>query len=44
MHCSYAAAYTSFGGTVGQFVLLAGLRAQVTPGRDTEFKQVSEKR
>lgn len=34
----------SFGSTVGQFVLLAGLRAQVAPGRDGEFKDVSTKR
>ncbi|WWC67283.1 uncharacterized protein I206_101191 [Kwoniella pini CBS 10737] len=33
-----------FGSTVGQFVLLAGLRAQVAPGRDGEFKQVSQER
>lgn len=34
----------SFGSTVGQFCLLAGLRAQVAPGRDAEFKQVSQER
>jgi oligosaccharyltransferase complex subunit epsilon len=34
----------SFGAFVGQFCLLAGLRAQVAPGRDAEFKEVSEKR
>ncbi|OCF34855.1 oligosaccharyltransferase complex subunit epsilon [Kwoniella heveanensis CBS 569] len=33
-----------FGSTVGQFVLLAGLRAQIAPGRDGEFKQVSQER
>ncbi|WRT63244.1 uncharacterized protein IL334_000147 [Kwoniella shivajii] len=33
-----------FGSTVGQFVLLAGLRAQVAPGRDGEFKEVSQER
>jgi oligosaccharyltransferase complex subunit epsilon len=35
---------TSFGSTVGQFCLLAGLRAQVNPGRDEEFKEVSQER
>ncbi|WWC57624.1 uncharacterized protein I303_100156 [Kwoniella dejecticola CBS 10117] len=33
-----------FGSTVGQFVLLAGLRAQVAPGSDGEFKEVSQER
>ncbi|ORX35053.1 DAD family-domain-containing protein [Kockovaella imperatae] len=33
-----------FGSTVGQFVLLAGLRSQVAPGRDAEFKEVSKER
>ncbi|ODN73799.1 hypothetical protein L202_07328 [Cryptococcus amylolentus CBS 6039] len=33
-----------FGSTIGQFVLLAGLRAQITPGRDGEFKEVSQER
>lgn len=33
-----------FGSTVGQFVLLAGFRAQVAPGRDGEFKEVSQER
>ncbi|WVQ82926.1 hypothetical protein IAT38_005062 [Cryptococcus sp. DSM 104549] len=33
-----------FGSTIGQFVLLAGLRAQVAPGRDEEFKKVSQER
>ncbi|WVR03120.1 hypothetical protein IAU60_000110 [Kwoniella sp. DSM 27419] len=33
-----------FGSTVGQFVLLAGLRTQVAPGRDGEYKQVSQER
>jgi oligosaccharyltransferase complex subunit epsilon len=33
-----------FGATVGQFVLLAGLRAQIAPGRDGEFKEVSQER
>jgi len=30
----------SFGGVVGQFVLLAGLRSQVAPGRDEEYGDV----
>lgn len=34
----------SFGAFVGQFCLLAGLRAQVAPGRESEFTEVSEKR
>lgn len=29
----------SFGGCVGQFVLLAGFRSQVAPGRDSEYGQ-----
>lgn len=33
-----------FGATVGQFCLLAGLRAQVSPGREGEFKEVSQER
>jgi len=33
-----------FGSTVGQFCLLAGLRAQVSPGREGEFKEVSQER
>ena len=33
-----------FGATVGQFVLLTSLRAQVVPGRDGEFKEVSQER
>jgi oligosaccharyltransferase complex subunit epsilon len=33
-----------FGATVGQFVLLASLRAQVSPGRDGEFKDIPTKR
>ncbi|WVN88517.1 uncharacterized protein L203_103728 [Cryptococcus depauperatus CBS 7841] len=33
-----------FGSTIGQFVLLAGLRAQIAPGRDGEFKEVSQER
>ncbi|KIR69286.1 oligosaccharyltransferase complex subunit epsilon [Cryptococcus bacillisporus CA1873] len=33
-----------FGSTVGQFVLLAGFRAQVAPGRDGEFKEVPQER
>jgi oligosaccharyltransferase complex subunit epsilon len=35
----------AFGGAVGQFVLLAGLRSQVAPGRDEEYgEQVSPER
>lgn len=30
----------SFGGVAGQFVLMAGLRSQVAPGRDEEFGDV----
>jgi oligosaccharyltransferase complex subunit epsilon len=30
----------SFGGVVGQFVLMAGLRSQVAPGRDEEYGEV----
>jgi hypothetical protein len=33
-----------FGSTVGQFCLLAGLRAQISPGREGEFKEVSQER
>lgn len=33
-----------FGSTVGQFCLLAALRAQVSPGRDEEFKEVNQER
>jgi len=40
----YNAFLGGFGATVGQFVLLAGLRAQVAPGRDAEFKNVSQER
>ncbi|KAK1921372.1 putative defender against cell death 1 [Papiliotrema laurentii] len=40
----YYAFAGGFGAFVGQFCLLAGLRAQVSPGRDIEFKEVSEKR
>ncbi|ORY27348.1 DAD/Ost2 [Naematelia encephala] len=40
----YNAFLGGFGSTVGQFVLLAGLRAQVSPGRDVEFKEVSQER
>lgn len=35
---------TRFGSTVGQFCLLAALRAQVAPGRDEEFKEVNQER
>lgn len=34
----------SFGGTVGQFVLLAGLRAQTAPDTIGEFKGTSQER
>ncbi|BEJ11949.1 hypothetical protein CspHIS471_0204090 [Cutaneotrichosporon sp. HIS471] len=40
----YGAFVGGFGSTVGQFCLLAGLRAQVAPGRDAEFKAVSQER
>ncbi|KAI9633163.1 putative defender against cell death 1 [Dioszegia hungarica] len=40
----YYAFVGGFGSTVGQFVLLAGLRAQVAPGRDSEFKAISQER
>jgi hypothetical protein len=36
--------FDRFGSTVGQFCLLAGLRAQVSPGREGEFKEVSQER
>ncbi|KAJ9126562.1 hypothetical protein QFC24_001590 [Naganishia onofrii] len=34
----------SFGGTVGQFILLAGLRAQTAPDTIGEFKGTSQER
>ncbi|KAJ9097738.1 hypothetical protein QFC21_004776 [Naganishia friedmannii] len=34
----------SFGGTVGQFILLAGLRAQTAPDTISEFKGTSQER
>lgn len=34
----------SFGGTVGQFVLLAGLRAQTAPDTVGDFKETSQER
>ncbi|KAL1409643.1 oligosaccharyltransferase complex subunit epsilon [Vanrija albida] len=40
----YNAFVGGFGSTVGQFCLLAGLRAQIAPGRDQEFKEVSQER
>ncbi|EIW71447.1 hypothetical protein TREMEDRAFT_23799, partial [Tremella mesenterica DSM 1558] len=40
----YNAFLGGFGAIAGQFVLLAGLRVQVSPGRDTEFKLVSQER
>ncbi|KAL7420339.1 oligosaccharyltransferase complex subunit epsilon [Cryptotrichosporon argae] len=40
----YNAFLGGFGATVGQFVLLAGLRSQVAPGRDAEYKHVSQER
>ena len=40
----YADADDRFGSTVGQFCLLAGLRAQIAPGREGEFKEVSQER
>ncbi|GHJ88562.1 hypothetical protein NliqN6_4964 [Naganishia liquefaciens] len=36
--------FGSFGGTVGQFVLLAGLRAQTAPDTIGEFKGTSQER
>jgi oligosaccharyltransferase complex subunit epsilon len=36
--------FFSFGGTVGQFVLLAGLRAQTAPDTIGEFKGTSQER
>lgn len=44
LHILLHALTLSFGSTVGQFCLLAGLRAQIAPGRDSEFKEVSQER
>ncbi|KAK4686986.1 oligosaccharyltransferase complex subunit epsilon, partial [Tremellales sp. Uapishka_1] len=41
---AYPKNHNSFSATVGQFVLLAGLRSQIAPGRDGEFKQVTQER
>lgn len=43
-HRNVSSHHHSFGSTVGQFCLLAGLRAQIAPGRDQEFKEVSQER